>query len=256
MASVELEVDAGNRYREENELVVLGRADDCDLHIVAEQVSRRHAELALLRGRWKVRDLDSSNGTYLNGQRIATADLRPGDVIRLGESGPKVRVVALDPAPPADLEETRFLRVTSSSPAPAVPEITIVKKETPPAPAPPAPPAPRRPVGEPSPEPEQPRPRRRPSRAWLPLFGIVFGVVAGLNAVPYADIVAAPALWATYGLVETFPELLPKLGWLFVIVVGAYFGSLGLALQRPRASWPWLVLLAAAHVAAYYHPLQ
>ncbi|MEY3232509.1 MAG: Sporulation kinase, partial [Planctomycetota bacterium] len=50
-------------------------------------MSRRHAELTPDDGEWVIRDLESQNGTYVNGVRIAAATrLRPGDQIRTGQS--------------------------------------------------------------------------------------------------------------------------------------------------------------------------
>jgi pSer/pThr/pTyr-binding forkhead associated (FHA) protein len=48
-------------------------------------VSRRHARLTRTENGWKLRDLASSNGTYLNGARITEiADVHPGDEVWLG----------------------------------------------------------------------------------------------------------------------------------------------------------------------------
>ena len=75
----------------------------------AKVVSSRHAEIRFEGGGWVVADLGSRNGTYLNGRRLAAvAPLKVGDVIRLGESGPELRVAAVAPAegaPDATLAE-------------------------------------------------------------------------------------------------------------------------------------------------------
>ena len=61
----------------------------------ATGVSARHAELRWTDGAWRVVDLESRNGTYLNGRRLTTAaPLAAGDVIGLGEHGPKLTVAA------------------------------------------------------------------------------------------------------------------------------------------------------------------
>ena len=63
----------------------LGRDPTCDVCIVSKQVSRRHAVLRQgTAGRARITDLDSRNGTRVNGRRVAEADLEPGDVVRLG----------------------------------------------------------------------------------------------------------------------------------------------------------------------------
>ena len=49
-----------------------------------DTVSRRHAELRLVDGRWMLRDLGSSNGTWVNGCRVVEAEVGPGDEVALG----------------------------------------------------------------------------------------------------------------------------------------------------------------------------
>lgn len=67
--------------------VVLGRAADAGLRLAEDgQVSRRHAEVFAERGQWFVRDLNSSNGTLLNGLRIIRSPLRDGDRLELGNT--------------------------------------------------------------------------------------------------------------------------------------------------------------------------
>ena len=68
-------------------LITLGRASECSIPIKDRFLSRRHAEIALERGRWFVRDCGSVNGTLLNGMKvIEPAPLRSGDRIALGDS--------------------------------------------------------------------------------------------------------------------------------------------------------------------------
>jgi ABC transport system ATP-binding/permease protein len=63
----------------------IGRADDNDVVIDNLQVSRRHAELRRLgNGRFQLTDAGSSNGTFVNGQRIATQVVTEADVIGIG----------------------------------------------------------------------------------------------------------------------------------------------------------------------------
>jgi FHA domain-containing protein len=66
---------------------VMGRSRDCDLVISDENVSRHHAEVRPSGGAWIVRDLGSTNGIRVNGDRVNEAQpLRPGDRIELGLS--------------------------------------------------------------------------------------------------------------------------------------------------------------------------
>jgi FHA domain/Domain of unknown function (DUF1707) len=64
--------------------LVIGRSSACQIVLGDDTVSRRHAELRFEDGRWLLRDLGSSNGTYVNGRWVTEAEVRAGDVIHLG----------------------------------------------------------------------------------------------------------------------------------------------------------------------------
>ena len=66
------------------EELVIGRHSSCDVVVADETVSRRHARLTFRDGGWIVQDLDSTNGTRLNGQYVGRCRLRPGDQLALG----------------------------------------------------------------------------------------------------------------------------------------------------------------------------
>ena len=70
----------------------IGRATGADFVVDAALISRVHCRLtALAGGELEVRDLESTNGTYVNGERIETARLAPGDRLQVG----RVQLVAL-----------------------------------------------------------------------------------------------------------------------------------------------------------------
>ncbi|MEE8059616.1 MAG: FHA domain-containing protein [Pseudomonadales bacterium] len=72
---------AGQRFKISGH-TVLGRDSGCDITIPGTHLSRRHAELAIKGSKLLIRDLDSSNGTYVNNERITATELQPGDTIR------------------------------------------------------------------------------------------------------------------------------------------------------------------------------
>lgn len=63
--------------------VVIGRTDQCDITIPGTHLSRRHAELLLQGDKLIVKDLGSSNGTFLNEKNITEATANDGDRLRL-----------------------------------------------------------------------------------------------------------------------------------------------------------------------------
>lgn len=65
--------------------VVIGRSRGCGCIIADDTVSRRHAKLTRTTTGWTLRDLASSNGTYVNGARITdVASVGPGDEVGFG----------------------------------------------------------------------------------------------------------------------------------------------------------------------------
>ncbi len=71
----------------EKRFAVIGRASECDVHISDQRISRRHALIQLVDDQHLLRDLGSSNGTFLNGLRVDEGhcfSLREGDVIEVG----------------------------------------------------------------------------------------------------------------------------------------------------------------------------
>jgi hypothetical protein len=79
--ALEIEV----RLPPSTDAVTVGRSRECDVVVGEETVSRFHAELRHREGHtWVVRDLDSTNGTWLNGARVREAPVVRGDVLWLG----------------------------------------------------------------------------------------------------------------------------------------------------------------------------
>jgi pSer/pThr/pTyr-binding forkhead associated (FHA) protein len=67
--------------------MVMGRAPECELMLDDTYVSQQHARLFGKNGSWYVEDLGSTNGTFVNEQRLAApAMVQPGDRIRVGQT--------------------------------------------------------------------------------------------------------------------------------------------------------------------------
>lgn len=80
-----LSLGAPSKYQLlEETRVVIGRAPPADLVLEASGVSRQHAELYRQGPIYALRDLGSTNGTFVNGARVAHAGLSEGDVVRFG----------------------------------------------------------------------------------------------------------------------------------------------------------------------------
>jgi len=108
-----LDITPGRTY-------VVGRAVICDVPVYDPTVSRRHAELTLAADGVRVQDLGSSNGTFVNGTRIASTVAGNGDVISFG----KVAYSVLETTPP----QPRPAPQDSGAFVVPPPEATIVKQ--------------------------------------------------------------------------------------------------------------------------------
>jgi pSer/pThr/pTyr-binding forkhead associated (FHA) protein len=74
----------GKSFPLEKRRIVIGRSKDCDIQVADSNVSRRHAEVRQEGAAHWLVDLDSTNGTEVNGRRLKRAKLRPGDTITVG----------------------------------------------------------------------------------------------------------------------------------------------------------------------------
>lgn len=66
--------------------LLYGRSTECAVTLLCKDASRRHAQVFRDGPIYVLRDLDSMNGTFVNGERVRQAPLRVGDVVRMGDS--------------------------------------------------------------------------------------------------------------------------------------------------------------------------
>ena len=77
--------------------VLIGRASELEIVLVEDMVSRKHAKITLSDGKILLEDLGSTNGTYVNGEKVQAAILREGDRILIGTSIFKVARMSQEP---------------------------------------------------------------------------------------------------------------------------------------------------------------
>jgi len=96
--------------------LVVGRALNSDIPVFDPTISRRHAEVTCDPAGISVKDLGSSNGTFLNGAKIESTKVAPGDVVTFGKVAFRLKEMAPTP-----------MEVPMSAPA-AKPGATIVRQ--------------------------------------------------------------------------------------------------------------------------------
>lgn len=75
---------AGQRWTVERESVIIGRGKECDIVLSEQQVSRQHVKIKLVGEAYYVEDLNSRNGTWLNGEQFSgERPLKDGDEIHV-----------------------------------------------------------------------------------------------------------------------------------------------------------------------------
>jgi predicted component of type VI protein secretion system len=79
-------------------LVVVGRHRDCDAQLDSPRVSRWHCCLSEVDGEVWVRDLGSTNGTWIDGRRVNCGRVRRGDVLAIAHVRYRVEEVQAEPA--------------------------------------------------------------------------------------------------------------------------------------------------------------
>jgi hypothetical protein len=75
----------GRSYELKVDKTTVGRLDDNAFQIAEQSVSSHHCEVLLKGEEVHVKDLNSTNGTYINGEKISEQVLKPGQILRLGQ---------------------------------------------------------------------------------------------------------------------------------------------------------------------------
>jgi tetratricopeptide (TPR) repeat protein len=180
--------EIGRTHTFTDEEVVIGRDGDCELPLTDIAVSRRHAKVVRDGPGFRLVDLDSNNGTFLNGQAASSTMLAPGDEVMIGER--TFRFVELNEAPvDGDVEE-----------APGhVPDPAEV--------APDSESAVRDPSGLPSQAAEAPAPERGRALRRVGLVaigGVVFALLAGVGIYGWVSAERAAAAEQQARMLRTF----------------------------------------------------
>ena len=76
--------------------ILVGRRDNCDIVLRFANVSGQHCRLTLEQGYWFVKDLDSRNGTKVNGYRVARKRLDPGVILTIAKHQYEIRYNPID----------------------------------------------------------------------------------------------------------------------------------------------------------------
>src|SRR3954470_9176018 len=76
----------GKRFELNSTAITVGRGHDCDILLDRDAVSRRHARIERIPEGWRVVDLDSTNGSYVNDVQIHEHTLHDGDRVKIGNA--------------------------------------------------------------------------------------------------------------------------------------------------------------------------
>ncbi len=79
-----LSLTEGPSIQIDKPILLFGRHEECDVQLNSKKVSRRHCVVAQVNDYFVVRDLGSTNGVKINGQRVAEGKLVPGDELQVG----------------------------------------------------------------------------------------------------------------------------------------------------------------------------
>jgi pSer/pThr/pTyr-binding forkhead associated (FHA) protein len=122
-------VDGGAALDVSKDVTLVGRKEDCDLRLDHKSVSKLHCVIVKTDGLLLLRDLGSTNGTRVNGQRIRRAALLPNDQLTIAGYNFRVQLGGDEPPRPVapdertqnmDAQEVARLMQAASGPPPLV----------------------------------------------------------------------------------------------------------------------------------------
>jgi pSer/pThr/pTyr-binding forkhead associated (FHA) protein len=88
----------------------IGRLEDNMFQIAEPSVSSHHCEVLLRGNDVIIKDLNSTNGTFINGEKIAESPIKPGQILRLGQIEMRLETDAPAPQAPKKLTETMAMQ--------------------------------------------------------------------------------------------------------------------------------------------------
>ncbi len=117
-------VDQGLRFVIESDVVGIGRGIQNAIRILDTEVSRLHAQMQFAQGQWTIKDLDSSNGTYVNNKPITEVKLENGDQVQVGRSVLVFQAKSLDETASQASERVKFLSLETGDESQIVSQVS------------------------------------------------------------------------------------------------------------------------------------
>ncbi len=100
----------GRTHELKADKTTIGRVEDNLFQIPEPSVSSHHCEVELRGNDIVVKDLNSTNGTYINGQKVTEGPLRPGQILRLGQIEMRLETDAPAASGPKKLDQTLVMQ--------------------------------------------------------------------------------------------------------------------------------------------------
>src|SRR3954447_26163495 len=120
-------LEGGAHIEIAKDLVLVGRKEDCDVRLDHKSISKLHCVIVKTDGLLLLRDLGSTNGTRVNGQRVRRAALLPNDQLQIASVRFSVQFGPDEPSPAPDeytqqLDGRDLARLLEKAPGPGEPE--------------------------------------------------------------------------------------------------------------------------------------
>lgn len=100
----------GRTHELKADKTTIGRVEDNTFQIAEPSVSSHHCEVLLRGDEVTVKDLNSTNGTFINGEKVSESPLKPGQILRLGQIEMRLETDAQAPGSPKKLDQTMVMQ--------------------------------------------------------------------------------------------------------------------------------------------------